>query len=307
MSLFKAISDCLILHPRFAEVFDTLTMRIDRALDGDQQPLSWVIGPSRIGKSQVCREIAAKYPSVMVNGQRKIPVLVVNSPTSTTAKSLPSSVLGALKVFVPPRIKTPAQLDAFMLQQLRLAGTKVIVFDEASQLGEKGASLSPFSVADWLKKGFNSDDLTQALLGVPRLEKLTKANQQTRARSYKQIVWRPYDAKDATELQSYLVSVNTFLSIFKQEGWRFAIAEEAIALNCYLQAPGLIGGLKDFMKAVARSLDKQTPRSLTMDDFRRVANEIESLGHPKFPPFRNETVTMVELAQAFEQTNADNT
>ena len=306
MSLLKSIDECLVLHPRFVEIFDTLTTRIDRALDGDQQPFSWVTGPSRIGKSQLCHELAAKYPPVMVNGQRRISVLVVSSPTSTTAKSLPASVLRALGVHVPPKYKSAQALDAFLLEQLLLAGTRVIVFDEASQTVEKGASLNAFSVGEWLKKGFNENGLSQVLLGVPRLEKLTKANQQTRARSFKQIDWRPYDATIAAELDSYAGVVNTFLDVFKQEGWGFGISEEAMALNCYLQSPGLVGGLKDFLKEVARSLNKQAPRVLTIEDFRRAADVLESHGHPQYPPFQKENVTMVELAEAFKRVMLDN-
>lgn len=298
-SLKQAVSDCEILHPRFEEMLDIVTSRIDDALRGDLPPITWVVGPSRAGKSQLCRAIAKRYPSSVVEGRRSIPVAMIASPTSTTTVLLPTGVLNALGVSIPKSKKTAGDRTTFMYEQLALAGTKVLAFDEASQIVELGSKIDPFSASEWFKQNHNEAHVAQLLFGVARLERLFHANPQLRLRAFKKIVWKPYDISVDQERKVYITAVNTFLKLFTQAGWTLKASLETIAANCYLHAPGVIGGLSDLMKQLARQLDKQTPRALALEDFRAAADVLESIGHPNHPAFVKESVSMVELNLAY--------
>jgi hypothetical protein len=189
-----------------------------------------------------------------------------------------------------------------MHTQLNVAGTKGIVFDEASQLVEPGTRVEPFAASEWFKQTDNKTGIAQVLIGVPRLTRLMDVNVQLRMRSYKKIVWRPYDASVATDRENYMASVNTFLGIFVRAGWTFAPPLEAISANCYLQAPGLVGALSDLLKELAGQLDGEQPREITLGDFRAAASELESSGHPDHLAFVKENVTLVELTRAYQHT-----
>jgi hypothetical protein len=284
-SLRDAIAKCEVRHPKFNEVFDVISSRISAALRGASPKITWVIGPSRIGKTQLTQAIARAFPPSVTNGSREVPVVVADAPGSTTLLLLPMSVLEALNVPFRRTNTSAGKLAMDMHTQLNVAGTKGIVFDEASQLVEPGTRVEPFAASEWFKQTDNKTGIVQL-----------------RMRSYKKIVWRPYDASVATDRENYMASVNTFLGIFVRAGWTFAPPLEAISANCYLQAPGLVGALSDLLKELAGQLDGEQPREITLGDFRAAASELESSGHPDHLAFVKENVTLVELTRAYQHT-----
>jgi hypothetical protein len=273
--------------------------RMDAALAGRDTKITWIIGPSHVGKTQLALSTAEAYAPKVMSSKRQVPVLCAPAKTATTTKLLPVAVLKALKAPYRETNYSAGALTDHMYTQLRLAGCKGVLFDEASQVVEQGARVLPFAASEWFKQLDNEMPLAQVLLGVPRLNKLFEANPQLRNRSFKKIVWMPYDVSDRAGLENYAKAVDTFLDQFRKCGWRFTPPFEVIVANCYLFAPGLVGHLSDLMRELARQIDGQEPGAIGMAHFLAAVNALESAGDPDYPAFRTELVTMAQLAAAY--------
>lgn len=166
----------------FVEHLSALKQRINDAIAGFAPKTVRVPGPSGVGKSSLIATLTRDYPEVRIDGRRHVPVLVVNVPQSATAKLLPKSVLCALGIQVPPRLTAGAMFD-MMVKQLRLAGTRVVIFDEISHLVDEGSRVPPRAASDWLKSLTDTLGMTLILFGIPRLERLFSANEQLRRRA----------------------------------------------------------------------------------------------------------------------------
>lgn len=298
-SLWDEVDACEIHHSSFRQIYDELTARIDDALLGMATKISWVIGPSRIGKSQLIKALQRKYPPIVERGCTTVPVVFAGAPSSTTIQLLPMVVLTALKVPIPKGIATAGKLTLLMNEQLALAGTKAIVFDEASQVVDRGTRIVPFDASEWFKDAINVNRAAQMLFGVPRLTRLFDTSTQLPGRAFKRMVWLPYDASVAEEREEYHDGVHTFLKIFERLGWPASFELKEATGHCYLHAPGSIGGLGELMREMARQLKSRPPRPLLLADLANACSSLEHLGDPALPAFTKVPVTMAALAQAY--------
>lgn len=216
--LRKNIEACELPHPFFIEHLAALEQRINDALAGFAPKIERVPGPSGVGKSSIVATLARKYPESRVEGRRYIPVLIVRVPQSATAKLLPKSVLAALGITVAARTTAGAMFD-LMLTQLRLACTRVIIFDEISHLVDEGSRVPPRAASDWLKALTDTSNMTLILFGIPRLERLFSANEQLRRRARPARYFRPYDPGETTQMEAYTSCVSSYAKLFASAGY----------------------------------------------------------------------------------------
>lgn len=305
-SLKQVIEQGHFEHPSFKAVFDLLCSRIDLARVGGEPKVSWVVGPSRVGKSHLIAALTRKYPDLEINGQRRVPVVPVGIPSSISPQLLPMVVLDELKAPYSITNGSAGKLTKKMCEQLELAESKVIIFDEASHLVEPGARVLPYAAADWFKDVGSTPGISQILVGIPRLRKLLDASNQLRLRSFRMIEWRPYDSVIAADQKAFAGCVKTFLELFCKEGWSIDLPLEVIVKNCYLHAPGLVGKLRDLMVELADQLKRKEPRALGLADFFAASSALESAGHPNYPAFAKVDVAQVELSQAYQHVLSSN-
>lgn len=291
--LLRRIETCELPHPAYLTLFNFLIQRIEFALEGFASRIEWVIGPSRVGKSMLINSLARRYPESRVNGIRQVPVLVVRIPSNISPKLLPKKVLAALGV--PLRDKTSGELDERMYAQLRLAGTRVIIFEEISHMVEVGARVPPRAAADWYKDLADVLDVTILMFGVPRLERLFDCNEQLSNRASAKREFLPYDFRGSDEQMAYASCVRTYADLFRDAGWPIELPFQELVTQTYLLDGGLIGILSRFMQELASQMAYESPRPLTLDDCRSAARAIRSAGHPDFPAFERSDVTPVEL------------
>jgi len=128
--LLVAIETCELPHPHFMKHFQPLKQRIENALAGRASRIERIFGPSRVGKTMLIDSLKRDFPETKVDGRRHVPVLVVPTPTPATTLELPKSVVTALKLPVPRSI-TPGAMNTRMFEQLKLVGTRVVLFEEA--------------------------------------------------------------------------------------------------------------------------------------------------------------------------------
>jgi Bacterial TniB protein len=309
--LRKDIETCELRHPMFLGHLTELDARIDDALAGFEPKIIRVPGPSRVGKSSLITSLSRSHPANRIDGRRHIPVLVVEVPVSATAKLLPRSVLSALGVLVPPSMTAGVMFD-LMVTQLRLAGTRVVIFDEISHLVDEGSRVPPRAASDWLKTLSDKLGITLILFGIPRLERLFSANEQLRNRACPALNFLPYDATDTDEMTAYVSCVVSYARLFAAAGYPIAVPNRVLTQQCYLLTGGLIGVLAHFMRELARAVKSEAPRAITYADCQKATQSISHAGSPHRLAFQDSgidegSVEPAALKQAYVhvlQTNA---
>lgn len=305
-----AIESCELPHAQFCANHRHLRGRIEDALEGAASRIERVIGPSRVGKTMLINALSREFPEAKENGRRHVPVLVVPVPTPVSPLLLPASVLTALGLPVQRNI-TSGAMGHRMLDQLRLAGTRVVIFDETSHLVEPGARVPPRAAGDWFKSLADTLNLTLFLFGVPRLERLFLHNEQLRMRASAPRQLTPYDSRVADDMKAFHSCVATYAELFRKSGYPIDLPPRALTHQCYLLSGGLIGVLSRFMQELASQIAYEPPRALRFADCKAAANAIESAGSPRFPAFADlgvieKAVAPAALHKAFVQVMQDN-
>lgn len=305
-----AIETCELPHPLFVQQLNPLRQRIDDALDGAATRIEHVVGPSRVGKSMLIQALRRDFPETKVDGRRRVPVLVVPVPTPMSPALLPLSVLAALDLPVQRSISTGA-MGQCMQDQLKLAGTRVVLFEEASHLVEIGARVPPRAAGDWFKMLADSLNLTLLLFGVPRLERLFEHNEQLRMRASSARWLMPYDSRIPDNLQAFHACVATYANLFREAGYPLELPARVLTYQCYLLTGGLIGVLSRFMQELAGQMTNVLPRPLTFADCQAAARAIEPAGSRHFRAFERPEEVQADIApaalhQAFAQVMHDN-
>jgi hypothetical protein len=295
--LRKDIEDCELPHRMFEEHLTALRRRVDDALAGFAPKIVRVPGPSRAGKSSLIASLSRLYPSDRIDGRRYVPVLVVNVPASATAKLLPKSVLGALNIKVLPSMTAGALFD-LMVESLRLARTRVVIFDEIWHLVEEGSRVPPRAASDWLKSLSDTLSMTLILFGIPRLERLFTANEQLRGRACPPRCFLPYDATNAREMSDYVSCVVNYARLFSAAGYPIEVPLAVLTQQTYLLTGGLIGVLADFMRELASLMAGEAPRAVRYADCQRAADSVSHAGSPHLPAFQDLGVAGQEVESA---------
>lgn len=308
--LLVAIETCELPHPHFMEHFQPLKQRVENALAGRASRIERIMGPSRVGKSMLINALVREFGETKIDGRRRVPVLVVPVPTPATTLELPKSVVAALGMPVQRSI-TSGAMGTRMLEQLKLVGTRVIIFEEASHLVEEGSRVPVRAAADWFKALADSHNLTLFLFGVPRLKILFDNNEQLRLRASATRLLLPYDSRIAGDMGAFHSCVAAFANLFAEHGFPIVLSPTALTYQCYLLSGGLIGIVSRFMQELADRMATEAPHTLTFADCQEALKGVTATGSPNFPAFQSpdtveNAVSPAALHQAFLQVMRDN-
>lgn len=289
-----AVESCELQHALFAEHLKPLMQRVEEAMEGGASRTERVLGPSRVGKSMLINALKRPFGETKVENRRRIPLLVVPVPTPVSPALLPLSVLNALGTPVVARTTT-GTLGYRMLDQLRLAGTRVIIFDEASHLVEPGARVPPRAAGDWFK-ALQDANITLLLMGVPRLERLFEHNEQLRMRSSAARFFLPYDSRRPEHMRAFHACVSSYANLFRDNGYPIELPASALTYQCYLLSGGLVGVLSRFMQELASQMAYEAPRTLTFADCQAAAHAIEAAGPAHLRAFASPDAVLADVA-----------
>ena len=292
--LRSVLTDTEMRHPRFNELHLQMRERIEAAIAGFEVPVECIVGPTRVGKSRLVDALAREFPSQRVEGRLSVPVLRVALDSGVSTTELPGSVLGALGVR-PPKVRAGA-LTRLMRDQLQLAGTKVLLLDEASHLVEKGVKVTSQEVTDWLKTLVEKQNIALLMFGVPRLVTLLDSNEQLKHRSLRPIEFRPYDFRFPEEQKAFIACVRTYADMFREAGVPIEVPIQVLVPNCYLLSAGAIGILRRFMQELAVRAGRKGLQTVTFADCAAVAASFHLAGPAQHAPFKKEEVALIELS-----------
>lgn len=292
--LLVVIEDLEVQHPVYRDHLSYLRQRVELARAGFEARILWIVGPSRVGKSMLIHALDRENQPTRVDGKRQVPLVVAEVPEGVSPQHLPGCVLTGLGHPVPTG--NVGVVRKRMFEQLKLADTKVILFEEASHIVDVGTKVPPRAAGDFFKS-LNDKKLTLGMFGVPRLRRLA-GNEQLRLRSLKPREFNAYDCRIPEERNAFLACLMAFAKKFEEVGWPIGLSREALFANCYLLSGGLVGVLSSFMRELATQRLNDSPRTLTLADLEVAAACIEGGGDSRWPAFKSMEVAPAHLHRA---------
>ena len=292
----KSVESSIFGHLTFNDAIAQLRRRVQDTLDGFNPCFEMLLGPSRCGKTEALEAIAREYPSTIVGGIRNTPVLIVYVQSGGGTRALDEAVIRALGVPVPKNVAGENGLKEFMLLQLRSAKVRVILFDEASHLVERGSRIVSEAASDWFKvlhtKAVN---IGIVMSGIPRLKRLIDMNVQLRNRVGKPIVLPPYRYDDPIHRKAFASCVFAFLAEFEEQGCTLNFPMNDMVRHCYAASAGHIGLLADFFIALAQVIN--APGDITRQLCERASKTRNLPGNSHVQPFQDEKIEDDQLME----------
>lgn len=298
-ALRKEIDSTLIQHPAFLLGLRALDSLADDHVGGLDPSVQMLVGPSRIGKTMILQALAEKYPARR-EGHRWIrPVLFVSVTPGTAPKDLPLSVIRALGAPIPRERSRAGSLFYMMLDQLRLAQTALILFDEASHLVDVGSKVPSRQASDWFKSLSDEARVSLVLSGVPRLKRLLDSNEQLRGRSRKPVELMPYRWDVKQEIATLAGCAHAFMAVFAKHGYPIApdMNTDALMRNLYAASAGNVGILAQFFRALAA--EARTPGPLDRTALHKAGASMILPADGLIKPFAEEPPPMEHLLQLY--------
>lgn len=260
MSMVTALE--LILHPYFNAAYMRLVQVIERGLAGESLIL-FLLALTRAGKTEIVRTVLNDYPPSIDGGSKVIPVLRVTTPVNPTRKSLPEALLAALDPRSYGRCSAD-QLTARACGLLKIAGTRVIIFDEVQHFVERSSKAAAREAADWIKLLAEEMSLTIVMTGLPIAQEILDHNEQLRDRAEATYYLYPYSWSDPTDRAAFNECVVVLSDVFRREGWSILNHDcSDFTRRVYAATLGRIGMLiKLFNAAEAIAVNKQLDLSV---------------------------------------------
>lgn len=285
LELRRALDVTIVPHPAFRAHEDRLGHLLQEHRDGIEPGIDMLLGPSRIGKSEILQRLAAHYPERREDGRLIKPVLLVSVPAGTAPKDLPVSVIQALGVPVPRERSRTGVLFNMMLDKLKRAGTMAILFDEASHLVDVGSRIPPRQASDWFKSLFDAARVSIVMSGVPRLRRLLESNEQLRGRCRRPLELMPYRWDRADERKIFAGCAQAFIRIFATHACPIELSmnTDMLMRHLYAVSAGNVGLLSHYFKALAREV--RAPGPLDLEALQRASEHVNLPAHGLLPPF----------------------
>ncbi|NMG49312.1 AAA family ATPase [Azoarcus communis] len=296
--LLRALDVTIVPHPAFVAHEKQLNQTLQDHQAGVTPYISMLIGPSRIGKSEILQRLARQYPQSRKDGRLFKPVLLISIPNGTTPKDLPLSVIQALGIPVPKERSRAGVLFDTMLKNLRLANTMAILFDEASHLVDTGSRVPPRQASDWFKSLLDEARVSIVMSGVPRLRRLLDSNEQLRGRCKRPLELMPYYWSRNDERKLFAGCAQAFTKIFQDHGCPIQplVNTDTLMRHLYAVSVGNVGLLSNYFKALASQVS--APGPINLQTLHRASTEVNLPANGMLQPFEQDSIPDEHLLQA---------
>lgn len=238
----RMIEKILIPHQHFKDAVARLLQARDLTLHGADARHTLLVGESGAGKTWVARYLQTLFPPSEKDGQRIFPILLVETPSTPTIKTLAEALLIALKDPLADR-GTAAAKRARAMMMMRKCKVEMTIFDEFQHFLDHGRSNSLQSVADWLKLFVNEAKIPCLLMGLPRCEAILHVNEQLRRRFSTRLELPAFSIDTEVgeiEFRTVLNEIDKLLPTQRRSN----LAEPILARRLHFASNGLIGYLR---------------------------------------------------------------
>lgn len=244
----ESVDNFVIDHPFFLEAKRQLQLCYD-SFDSTPDPrCTPILGASGCGKSTMIKEFVRTLEPP--EDPRTKLVIVIETPSNPTVKSMASEVLQAIGDPMFFR-GTEVQMTDRIVKLLKKLGTRLLIFDELQNLIDKESDKLSFKAADWLKRLINISKIPTVIVGLERAEELFLVNEQLRRRFTESYVIEVFDWKNMNTRKM----LKGFLKALQQK-YRFEenlqIYNNEMAFRFYCASGGLVG----YLMAIVREAER---------------------------------------------------
>lgn len=254
-----------------------------------------LLGPTRVGKSAVAERLVEKsghacslFP--MKNVVRK------DLPPQVSGREIYAAGLNAMGFRTRDADKTKPLRDR-LFRAIKERDIKVIIFDEANHLVERGANLSPRAAADHLKAIVDETGVSLILSGLPRFQQIIDQNEQLRDRANGTVLFKPYDWQNDEERDAFAGAVDAAIGSLEISGFQVAVKFEDIVRRLYGASGGRVPIVLRLFKLCA--ISARASNKLTLAHFATAAGKMQQSGIPVSTFFKNDEPDEVELLRSF--------
>jgi len=184
--ILRQFENLYISFPSFERAVTAIIDNVNLHRDANLVNNLLIVGESGAGKSSLCDVMLNKYPRTRTRTQDKISALYVPVPAAASIKNLSEAVLWSLGDPLPGSGSNTSKTNR-IVTLCRNCEVKLILFDEAQHLYDRGREKTHYMVGDWLKRLIDELNIPIVFLGLPRLERLLQTNEQLRRRFSKRL------------------------------------------------------------------------------------------------------------------------
>lgn len=233
-----------------------------------------ITGHTGSGKSTVKMQYAERYPREETIERTIVRVLVVDTPSSPTVRSLVSAMLAALGDPASQRGTTEEKTHRLYML-IEGCGVELLIIDEFQHFLDRGKFSEACTVTDWLKNLINRANIPVVLMGLPRSAYVLELNEQLRRRFSSRYSLDAFAFTHADEIQQFRALLNAVQQQLPIPA--FSLSEYAIAKRFYTATHGLMDYLA---KIIDGALQIAALRHLTVLDLRILSEAfVETVWH----------------------------
>jgi Cdc6-like AAA superfamily ATPase len=199
----------IVRHTYFENAQKQLQNCFKSICKGNQRCIA-IIGPSGSGKTTVVKDFANAHETTETETCRNNPVVLVETPSNPTVKSLASAVLKELGDQLYAK-GTEVQMTSRIVDLLEETKVRVLLFDEMQNLIDRESDRLNNNTAEWLKGLINKVSVSIVVVGLERTQKLFN-NDQLRRRFRNPVRMKAFnwhDPKDRKILRGFLGAMQT--------------------------------------------------------------------------------------------------
>jgi hypothetical protein len=209
----------------------------------------------------------------------EVPVVKIELLKNPTVSSMTSAILKELDV-PPGRARTDADKTNHALNSLKLAKTRVVIFDEAQHLYEatsqKSDSAKLANSRNWLKSFGNQLGILIVLSGLETIHHIYGDDFQLERRTVMSIPVNPFDWNSQEGKVNFLGILKKYEEEIKQQGYQsISFLEGDMPKRFYYSTGGYIGVLTGTLQSVAVLCSdyKKKGQRIELDDLSKAFKE----------------------------------
>lgn len=280
------------------EALNTTTQTLEEALAEKDPGAGCIIpllGPTRVGKSAVVKRLMEKSGDACSLFPMKN-IVCASLPPQVSGREIYASGLKGMGFRTRDADRTKVLRDR-LYRAIGERDIKVIAFDEANHLIERGTNLSPRAAADHLKAIVDETGVSLILSGLPRFQQIIDGNEQLRDRANGTILLKPYDWQKDEDRDAFTGAVDAAIGSLEKSGFIVTQDFEDIVRRIY----GATGGRVPMMLRLFKScaVSERVSKKLSLATFARAASKMQQSGIPVSSFFNDEEPDEVELHRSF--------
>lgn len=191
----------VILHISFKEALSKIERIHERSKATKFAEGLFITAPSGAGKSTLIDYYKKRYPRIEKKDRTIVPVVVIETPTSPSAKSLVETIQIELSgTIVKGSLAFQTKRIYTLLKEQKV---ELLVVDEIQHFIDRKHVSETAKVSDWLKSFINKTKIPVVIFGLPRGLQILELNEQLRRRFSSKYFMRPFDFSDADQQKEF--------------------------------------------------------------------------------------------------------